>query len=195
MSTPLSYPDFTAQFAPHSMPALLQQLFELEQRQPDKVLAEGFYLRCIVQDQSGIRSYSTNPAFAASFIEFANASYTGSTYACWLIADTLELCPIVAFGDEGGIRVVAENLSQLLHLLTYDAEPMIDWESATYYRDEDESDRPHSDRRDEFTHWVKEQLQLNPVTTYEEAVAIVSTAETKYQQRLNEFLAQNGIEL
>jgi len=50
-----SYNDFVAQFAPHQPPELLLLLFMLEQQDPDKVLAEGFYLRCM--DKSGLRGY------------------------------------------------------------------------------------------------------------------------------------------
>jgi hypothetical protein len=42
---------------------------------------------------------------------------------------------VVLFGSEGGYHVVAENIQQLLHLLTYDVEPMTSWESVFYYKD------------------------------------------------------------
>lgn len=193
-STPrLSWENFAAQFAPHQVPALLQQFFNLEQRDPGELLADGFYLDCI--DKTGIETYSTNPDFAASFIEFAHANCSGSTYAYWLIADSPEQCPIIAFGDEGGVRVIAESLPQLLHLLTYDTEIFIEWDQAFYYRNEDDSEREQSERRDELVQWVMTNLNLEPITTNEEANAIIEAAAGKYQHQLDEWLRKYGIEI
>lgn len=189
----LSWEAFAAQFAPHQVPALLQQFYDLEQRDPEKVLAEGFFLDCI--GKTGIATYSTNHAFTSSFIEFAKANYTGSTYAYWLIADSLEECPIVAFGDEGGVRAIAESLPQLLHLLTYDTEISIDWEQAYYYRDENDDERGQSERHDELVQWIKTSLGLGPITTNEEADTIIEAAAGKYQRRLDEWLRKHGIEI
>lgn len=193
-STPrVSWEAFAAQFAPHQVPVLLQQFFNMEQRDPGEILAEGFSLACI--DKTGIETYSTDPGFAASFIEFAQANYSGSTYAYWLIADSPEQCPIIAFGDEGGVRVVAESLPQLLHLLTYDTEVFIDWEQAFYYRNKNDSEREQSERHDELVQWVKNHLSLYPITTNEEANAITEAAAAKYQHRLDEWLRKHEIKI
>lgn len=98
--------------------------------------SEGFELGDY-SDKVGLKTYSENEGFLFSLIEFASADRSGSTYAFWLRnGDTkLNKAPVVLFGSEGGYHVVAENIQQLLHLLTYDVEPMTSWESVFYYKD------------------------------------------------------------
>lgn len=194
MSYTLSYHEFMGQFAPYHVPELLKQLFELEQQDSDNALAEGFYLRCF--DKSGLQRYCSNPTFPDSFIEFAQATYTGSSYAFWLIANDLEHCPIVTFGDEGGILVIAQNFQELLLLLTFDTEPIVLWDRAFYYRSNAEKpERKRSMRHVVYLSWISERLQLGPVATNEMSNSITEAAQEKYQSGLNDFLKLNGIEV
>jgi hypothetical protein len=82
----------------------------------------------------------------------------------------------VAFGGEGGIRIVAENVRQLIHLLTYDVKVSVymDMYSAWFCRlcGYDESlNRP------EFLKWAKDTYGLKPI---EETERIISAAEKKF---------------
>ncbi len=59
------------------------------------------------------------------------------------------------------MHVVAENLRALLRLLTFDAEPMIDWDGVTFYKSDDH--KP-SQRASLYAAWLQREFGLAPVT-------------------------------
>lgn len=71
---------------------------------------------------------------------FAQATGSGSTYAIWLRdeRDDLATLPVLFLGDEGGVHVVARDLSELLRILASGWTPMGDW-AGVDYADESEA--------------------------------------------------------
>lgn len=186
-----SLEEYSVQFGNHQIPSDLIKLFNFESQCGNQFYSQSFYMLSI--DKTGLKTWSENEDFYNQFIEFARANSSGSTYAYWLIDENLNNCPIVVFGDEGGIQIVAENTSKLIHLLTYDAEISTGLENFYYYKDED--DYYESEYKKEFLNWVTENYGFNPITTKEETKVIINEAKEKYQEKLNGFLRIFDIEI
>lgn len=185
----LSPAEFRKGFGNHAVPPILEKLLEFQNEHGS--FSEGFYLT--VSEKTGLRSWSEDPGFLNAFIDFATANGTGSQYAFWALDQALDECPVVVFGDEGGVHIVAENIQQLLRLLTYDREIWVDLESAYFYKDE--TDDYESPANAEYLTWLAKHADLSPVTTNEEADAIIVSARDKHQLPLNVFLGKYGIEI
>lgn len=187
-----SLEEFAVQFGKYALPTDLIKLYEFEQEYGPETYSECFGLT-ITEDKTGIKTWSEKEEFYNSFIEFAGANGSGSSYAYWLINEDLNDCPIVVFGDEGGIHIVAENTSKLIHLLTLDTEISVDFDSAYFYKDEEYYEE--NENKEEFQQWVKKEFSLDPLETNEETEEIVSEAQKKYKKRLNDFLISFDIEI
>jgi hypothetical protein len=103
----------------------------------------------------------------------------------WLCNGDTDLSntPVILFGSEGGYHVVAKNITQLLQLLTYDAEPMASWERVYYYKDE--QDHQPSEEIDRFPKWVFDKYQLPALSNTD---ILIEQAQTKYQDEFNEWI-------
>jgi predicted DNA-binding WGR domain protein len=166
-------------------PVALKKLLGFESEVGDN-FSNGFRLE--FRDKSSLKTWFQEENFPDSFIEFAVANGSGSTYAFWLVDEDLEKCPIAAFGDEGGIHIVAENMLQLIRLLTYDAEISIGHDEAYYCRFEDgDFERPD---RPEFLKWAKANIGVDPIGTYEEAREIIRAAKGKFGKKFDKFLGK-----
>ncbi len=187
-----SLEEFSAQFGNYKLPEDLIKLYKFDQEYGSETYSECFGLT-ITEDKTGIKTWSEEEEFYNSFIEFAGANGSGSSYAYWLIDKDLNNCPIVVFGDEGGIHVVAENTRRLIHLLTLDTEISVDFDYAYFYKDDEYYEE--NENMSEFHEWVKNEFNLDALETNEEADEIVNQAKSKYKQRLNEFLTKFDIEI
>ena len=187
-----SLEEFSAQFGSYKVPEDLVKLYEFEQEYGSETYSECFGLR-IIEDKTGIKTWSEKEEFYTSFIEFAGANGSGSTYAYWLIDSDINNCPIVVFGDEGGIHVVAENARKLIHLLTFDTEISVDFDNAYFYQDEEYYEE--NENKQEFQEWAKKEFNLDSITSNEETEEIVNEAKVKYKNRLNDFLIKFDIEI
>ncbi|NIF06144.1 hypothetical protein F3J23_11900 [Chryseobacterium sp. Tr-659] len=185
-----SFNTFKKQFGIYQVPHDLEKLFEFEQKHGAENYAESFCLYSF--NKAGLKTYSEEPGFLNSFIEFATATGGGSTYAFWVISEDLEKCPIVVFGDEGGIHLTAKNIMQLIHLLTYDTEITVGWDNAYFFKDEEYA--AESEEREAFWHWAKENFDFDPISTDEEADAIIKTARDKYVDSFYDFLVKYDID-
>lgn len=170
--------EFVQAFAGHTLPRELTALldFERDELTGNVYYADGFELACD-SDKGGLRTYSESPQFLAALLPFAQADGTGSEYAFWLGADLsqpLSQVPIVVFGSEGGHHVVAANIGELLQILTYDVEPMVDWDGVTYYKDDG---KEPSEGSAIYQSWLSREFSLDPVS---DAAAIVSRAQRKH---------------
>lgn len=139
------------------------------------------------KEKVGLKTYSTDEKFLKSIYEFANADGTGSTYGFWLMNGNTNLneAPIVVFGSEGGYHVVAKNLDDLLKILTFDSEPMIDWDEVYYYKDLD--DFEPSSKSAEYHKWLKNKFNIEPV---DNADKIVGDAQKLYKDSFNEWVGK-----
>lgn len=187
-----SLEDFSVQFGSYSIPEDLLKLYEFEQEFSAETYSQCFGLT-ITNEKTGIKTWSEKEEFYNSFIEFAGANGSGSSYAYWVIDNDLKNCPIVVFGDEGGIHVVAENTCKLIHLLTLDTEISVDFDSAYFFKDEEYYEE--NENKEEFQQWVKKEFNLDPIETNEGTEEIVNEAKAKYKKRLNDFLISFDIEI
>lgn len=187
-----SLEEFAVQFGNYKLPEDLVKLYEFEQEHGVESYSECFGLT-ITEEKTGIKTWSEEEEFYNSFIEFAGANGSGSSYAYWLIDKDLNNCPIVVFGDEGGVHVVAENTRKLIQLLTLDTEISVDFDSAYFYKDEEYYEE--SENKEEFQEWVKEQFGFDAIESNEEADEIVAQAKRKYKQKFNDFLVKFDIEI
>lgn len=187
-----SLEEFAVQFGDYKLPEDLVKLYEFEQEHGVESYSECFGLT-ITEEKTGIKTWSEEEEFYNSFIEFAGANGSGSSYAYWLIDQDLNNCPIVVFGDEGGVHVVAENTQKLIQLLTLNTEISVDFDKAYFYKDEEYYEE--SENLEEFHEWVKKEFNLDAIETNEEADEIVDQAQRKYKQKFNDFLVKFGIEI
>ena len=151
--------------------------------------AQGFF--CNKIDKTGLKTWSDDTEFLYAFQEFAQANQSGSSYAFWLLEENIDHCPIVVFGDEGGCYVVAENLKDFLHFLSYDVQISV-YEGVSFYKDED--DYEESEQRQLYIDWLKSNLNLEPINEETEVEKLIQKASHKYQKQLDDFLAKFGVE-
>jgi hypothetical protein len=157
----------------------LNLLMALQKRLGFERYADGFGLT-EYGNTSGLKSsWSANPEFLARLVPFAQANGSGSMYALWLLDDRPDLAslPVVVFGDEGGQHVVARNLRELFQLLGYDCEISVDFDSAYFYRGEDDWQR---DGHDEYVAWLDQHFRLAPA---EDPDAVIAAAQAELGER------------
>lgn len=179
--------EYIKQFENHNVPESLLLLLEFSnEKAGSDYFSDGFEF-LIESEKHGLKTYSEDELFLNSIVEFAVADGTGSTYGFWLKENdqTLSSAPIVTFGSEGGFHVVANNFDELLQILTFDAEPMIDWDEVCYYKDPD--DYEPSTKNSLYCKWLKDSFSLDPV---ENADAIVKSAQKNHQVDFKNWVAK-----
>ncbi|WP_223605600.1 hypothetical protein [Chryseobacterium sp. OSA05B] len=141
----------------------------------------------LIDDKSGLKSWSEDENFLSRLFPIAQANGSGSFYAIWNdgTGKTLNQMPIVVFGDEGGVHIVAENILQLLHLLTYDTEISVDFDTAYFYRDED--DYEESEDLGEYLKWMAGDYGLAQI---EEPDELIKTAQERYKEQFEQWSGQ-----
>lgn len=168
-----------------AIPTELEKLIEFQTHiSAAEFYSQGFAV--MVDDKSGLKSWSEDPAFLDQLFPFAQANGTGSFYAIWNdgTAKPINEMPVVVFGDEGGTHVVAENILQLIHLITFDKEISVELEQAYFYKDTDDVE---SRDLNKFLKWLKENYGLNPTQNPDE---IITSAQKKYKQPFDKWFAQ-----
>ncbi len=173
--------EFAANFSGLETPSELAALLAFQNDQSDfESYSEGFGL--LRDDKGGLRSWSTDEAFLARLMPFAQANGSGSFYALW--SDGAGNLPVIVFGDEGGVHVVAENVRGLLQILAFDAEPMIDHDAVTYYKADD---KEPSDDHEAYVAWLGE-VGLEPA---EDPTDLVVAAQAKYKAAFDQWIVEH----
>ncbi len=169
--------EFIANFSGRDVPELLLKLWDFDQTCDCRYFAEGFEF--VADAKGAIATWCNATGFLERLLPFAQANGSGSVYALWLpSSDTnLRVAPVIIFGDEGGVHVVAENISQLLRLLTFDAEPIVDFDSVCYCRFDDQEFSPHTQR---YADWLAANAGL---TTIQDPKEIVGAAQSAWKSR------------
>jgi len=174
--------EFAANFAPYSVPRELEKLLAFQEGGAGfGQFSEGFGL--LRDDKGGLKSWSADPAFPSRLLPFASANGSGSFYALWADgkSEVSSSFPVIAFGDEGGVHFVAEDVRGLLRILAFDAEARIDLGGVDYYNDEGR----HTDHHDAYVQWLSE-LGLEPA---KDPAAIVDAAQAKHKVAFDAFFA------
>ena len=112
--------------------------------------------------------------FSKSMKVFASADATGARYVFWLKDENTNYnnAPIICYGSEGEVVIVAENIKDLIKMLSFGAEGMDG--SFSHYIDYDEYDydddynfyedfKKYTPNHLTFRKWMKETLNIEPV--------------------------------
>ncbi|MDI3403972.1 hypothetical protein [Streptomyces cavernicola] len=165
----------------------LNQLHEFSASLAD-YFSQGFELEKF-GEASGIDTWSSDPEFLDRFRSFAMANGSGSLYAIWRMDDREDLAdlPIVAFGDEGGVHLVATDLRQLLRLLACDRYVYVfpDGISLSDEEEDAEGGRGSGEVREVYVAWLKRQFGLDPA---EDPDGVLLDAEEAYGKRFAEWM-------
>jgi hypothetical protein len=147
--------------------------------------AQGFGV--LIDDKGGLKSWNKDASFLEKLFPFAQANGSGSFYAIWNdgTSKPINEMPIVVFGDEGGVHIVAENILQLLHLITFDTEISVDFDEIYFYKDED--DYEESEDLNAFLQWLKGDYGLDQI---QEPSAIISAAQEKHKEGFDKWFGQ-----
>lgn len=175
--------DFRQNLGLSQLPAGMEQLIEFQnERSGFEEYAQGFGL--LIDDKSGIGSWSEDPDFLDHILPFAQANGSGSIYAFWKAAGSAnpDEYPVLVFGDEGGVHVVAENFREFLKLLTYDTEISVDFDEAYFYKDED--DYEASEDHEEYLSWLMENFKLEKE---EDPDGVIETAQARCKQEFDQW--------
>ena len=178
--------EFKANFNNLEIPIELIELVNFQNSiGDDENFSHEFYIGRDYSDKSGIDGVSNDKEFTNSIIEFAMADGSGSTYAFWIRNknENLSEAPILAFGSEGGIHIVAQNIRELLEILTFDADPSIGWDEVYFYKDED--DYEPTDKTEEYKSWVLEKFAIKAT---DDADEIVKNAQEVYEDEFQNWL-------
>ncbi|KAB2345923.1 hypothetical protein [Actinomadura rudentiformis] len=124
--------------------------------------------------------------FLDRLIPFAQASTSGSFFALWKCDDREDLAtlPVIRFGDEGDLDVVAQGLRELFELLALDSESFdLEGPDEGYYDTED----GHTDGHSAYLEWLEENFGLAPP---EDPDSMLDRAEQEYGARFRDWLRQ-----
>jgi len=173
---------YIAFFGSNTVPIELLDLLEFQNESQD-FFSSTFEIACD-DGQDSLNTYSDDINFQRSFMIFAQADCFGSSYAFWLQKKGVALgaCPIVIFGGEGGVQIVASDFRQLLQILSLDVEPMVDWSSVSFFKDAD--DQP-SGQHKAYVDW----LSKHNLSAISNADSIVNSAQFKYQEQLDDLIS------
>ena len=134
--------EYNDNFLDYEIPKILSDLLAFQvENNCFRMYSKGFGLR-----YENFHNFFTEK-FNKTFIPFATTNSSGSTYGFWINNDSKRLIdfPIVLFGDEGGINLIAENIFILLSNLTLDMEPEIDYHANNISFDNDDDEPSESE--------------------------------------------------
>ncbi len=163
---------YAKNFGKLALPAALAKLVEFQNDVGAEMFSEGFVLGvddkglfkgfCAPTDKP-LASKANERKFLEALSPIAAATGTGSVYAGWNDGKCtkVEDMPVVVFGDEGGVHVVAENLNDLLAIVGADVEPMVDWDGVSYYKAPDHEPRPAIGA---YRKWLADHVGVKPAT-------------------------------
>lgn len=173
--------DTKKNFGKTPIPDPLLKLIEFASKCPTR-FSDGFEFGQF-DEKDMLRTYSEDDAFLSSIVEFAMADGTGSIYALWVGATPdVEKAPVLVFGSEGGVHPVASSTLELLELLTFDSEPMVEWKEVVFYKDKDSrTSKSHA----EYVAWLEKQFKIKPI---DNAESIVSKAQAAYGERFKTWM-------
>ncbi|MGG5600075.1 MULTISPECIES: cell wall assembly protein [unclassified Myroides] len=191
MNSTMVKQEFTALFKGYKIPKELKSLLEFQVSENiPSYYSNTIYL--MTEETSLVESFSTDEEFLNSFIPFAEANSTGSIYAFWIQNQEEDLAkmPIVVFGDEGGIFVVAQNIQELLQVAAYDVEAVV-YEDEFYFQDkealEEDGEFTAAEFHTEYLDWLRSDAKLKPILTIDDVDAIVEEAQALYQEKLEQY--------
>lgn len=179
-------------FGEHTVPQSLKELIDFENSiGEDDRYTDNFDFRlddnleCML-DANDI-SDDDIETITQSLVEFASADDTGGIFVFWLKEGLEpEEFPIIWFGSEGEMGIIASNFKEFITLLTTGIFPL-------YINEEEPCD--YVTQLPKFRTWVKEHLNLKIIEKQEDIDELNQKAVSKFQQSLFDWLRLNGAEI
>lgn len=185
---------YAKNFGKVGLPAVLAKLLAFQNDVGAEMYSEGFALQTddkglfkgsCASNGKPVASKANEKRFLEALSPIAAATGTGSVYALWNDGEgkAVEDMPIVVFGDEGGVHIVAENLEGLLSIVAADVEPLIDWDGVSYFKTPD-----HEPRREigAYRKWLADNVGIKTVGKPD---AIVKKAQKRYGQAFKKWMS------
>jgi len=202
-STSQTLENFKKKFSPYELPQTLVELIKFVDQYSGESFADSFYLNDDIDDdffETWLDSDQVDEEkckeYAESMLVFANADGTGGAYAMWVQEGNsdLEEAPIIFYSSEGEIEIVAQNLKELIKILSWGVEAI----SFCHYFDEDDYYKEFLEYQPNFLafrKWMQESLNIKPVNIDElitgeeeasqEVEELVEEAQKKYKKVFN----------
>jgi hypothetical protein len=162
------------------MPKELDMLISFQNDSDFENYSSGFGLY-----EDNLDHWSAAPEFKKRLKVFAQANGSGSQYAFWEDEDGKKLSemPVVVFGDEGGVHVVAKSMLELMHLLTFDAEISVYHDGASFYKDKE--DYVATNDSSKYCSWLMEHFDLDSI---EKPNTIITAAQNEYKSKFEAWI-------
>ncbi len=165
-------------------PQYLEEFVEFYENLSDKKFSQG----CSFVDDGYemLLTYSQDEKFLNRFLTFGHANFSGSVYSFFIPEDSVEY-PVVIFGDEGGVKVVARNFAEFLRLLAVDSEPIVDFDNVYggFFNEEP------SASIEEFRTWLSEQnIKLIEYNNNDEIIEILNRVKEMYQKEIDDLISK-----
>ena len=173
-----------------TMPPELMPLLDFYNSCGPDLFSQGFEMEIAEEVDYALTSYSENPQFTNAFRKIGQSTGSGSLYYFWRqdgISD-LGAVPIVNFGDEGGMNVVATNFRQLLQNLTCDCE----CRSAYNERFAEAGEEP-SGQAAAYCKWLLDNYGITAIDGQTANRDNVKPAQAQYGQAFKDWLLTFGI--
>jgi len=195
--------NFKKKFAPYTLPKTLVEFIKFTDKYGNENFAESFYLKDKVdEDFYGLLSEieeQKRKEYIAKMVIFAGTDALG-VYAMWIQDNNadLEKAPIIFYSSEGEITIIAQNLKELIKILSFGVDVIY----FGHYFDEDEEGNEDYDYYKtflvqnpnflKFRKWMQNTLNIKPVNIddliageeeySEEVDALVEKAKEKYKK-------------
>ena len=180
----LKIKEYKKNFHHHEIPDAFARLVEFQNSQAAP-FCRGFSLA--IDDRKKLLPISEKREFLDALCPLGPANSAGALYALWAREGEKQLdhSPVLTFGDEGSVHVVAEDVPQLLRILTFDAEPMIDADSVLFMKDDSE---PQSPGAMAYALWFEKHVHHKPAKDSAEVELIVRSAQSLLEKPLQSWL-------
>jgi len=192
-STSQTLENFKKKFSPYELPQTLVELIKFSDKYEEESFVESFYLNDDIEEDffetwldNGETDAEKRKEYAEHMLVFACADGTGGAYAMWIQEGNtdLEEAPIIFYGSEGEIEIVAQNLKELIKILSWGAEAI----SFCHYFDEDDYYKEFLEYQPNFLafrKWMQESLNIKPVNI-DELIAGEEEASQKVEELVEE---------
>ena len=179
--------EFTETLGLDTLPEELARLLALQNRTGFECYAQGFGLMAVDKDE--LSAWTEDEALLGKLYPFAQANGSGSIYAIWDHDTRTSFSdkPIVVFGDEGDAHVVADNLKQLLHLLSFDTEISVVEDGVYFYKDQESYEA--SEDLDKLVSMNKKYFSLGKLNSQTEVDAMLQKTQDNYKSAFESWLA------
>ncbi|MDR0558846.1 MAG: SMI1/KNR4 family protein [Prevotellaceae bacterium] len=170
--------EFKEKMGLKNLPAELEELINFENNLPNAKYYSNGFETIFMEDKSGlVYGWCDKKDFLDKLIPFATANGSGSFYTLWIndVEKSLSQMPVIVFGDEGGVHIIAENILELLHLITYDVEIEVD--ENRFFFPKHNTNYKESENLRYYLQWINEKYNLESI---KEPEIIIKKAQEKY---------------